>query len=76
MDRFQDLDKGQIAYRDIDGSLMILPVDNQDVRDAFIRRLMLEYVEDRNLDELLERFKQAGQDIGNENTKPVEELKN
>lgn len=76
MKRFSQLDEGQLAYRDSDGNLMVLPMNDQDVRDAFIRRLMKEYVEDRELDELVERFAQSGKDIVEGNTKSVEEIQN
>lgn len=75
MKNFSDLEDGQLAYRDSEGNLMILPMDDQDVRDAFVRRLMNEYVEDREVDELLERFVQSAEDARKGNTKSVEEIK-
>jgi hypothetical protein len=59
----EELENGQLAYRDQEGSLLILPMDDEEVRDAFIRRLMSEYVEERDLNELLERFKQSAKDV-------------
>lgn len=75
MEKLSELDKGQIAYRDSDGHLMILPVDNENVRSAFITRLMNEYFDDRNLNQLLEDFKQAGKDVVEDNTKKIEQVK-
>lgn len=72
MTDFKQLDKGQLAYRDSDGNLMILPVDDDDIRQAFIGRLASEYIEDRELDKLLERFEQSAKDAVNDNTKSVE----
>jgi len=58
----EELENGQLAYRDTEGDLMILPMDEDDVRNAFIRRLTLEHFGDRDIDELLEKFKQAAKD--------------
>lgn len=74
MKELSELNNSQLAYRDSEGNLVILPMDDQDVRDAFIRRLMNEYVEDRDLDDLIERFAQSGRDIVNGDTKSIEEL--
>ena len=60
--KIDELEDGQIAYRDTEGDLMILPMDDDDVRNAFIRRLTLEHFGDRDIDELLEKFKQAAKD--------------
>jgi len=76
LNQIEELDKGQLAYRDTDGNLIILPMNDQGIREAFIARLTQEFVEDRSADELLERFKQACQDASNGNTKSIEELKN
>jgi len=74
MKRLDELDKGQIAYRDNEGQLMILPANDQDVRDAFIKRLMVEHIQDKDLDQLLKDFKQAYEDVRNGDTKSIEEL--
>jgi len=72
--QIEELDKGQLAYRDLDGNPMILPMKNQGVREAFIAHLTQEFVENRSADELLERFKQACKDVRNGDTKSIDEL--
>lgn len=74
MEKFSELENGQLAYRDMDGNLMILPMDNRDVRSAFIRRLITDYVENRKLDELLTRFAESAEDVEKGRTKNIEDL--
>ena len=63
IEQTRNLEKGQLAYRNQSGSLMILPVNDEDVRDAFITYLMHDYVEERSIEELENRLKQAGKEI-------------
>lgn len=68
-----ELDKGQLKYKDLDGHTMILPMQDKEIREAFIRRLMDEF-SDRDVEELLDRFKQASEDASKDRTKSLDEL--
>ena len=75
MKKIDELDEGQMAYRDTDGHLIILPLDDMEIREAFVTRLYQEFVDNRDVDKLLERFRQSALDAAQGNTKHPSDLK-
>lgn len=73
--KLEQLDKGQIAYRDMDGNLTVLPMQDETVRERFITWLIHDHVEERSIEELKQDLRQAGEDIAEEYTKTIGELK-
>jgi len=75
LDYVDRLSKGQLAYRDMDGDMIILDMQDEGIREAFINRLTQEHIEDRDAEQLIERFKQSYQQARDGETKKIEEIK-
>lgn len=75
LNHVDQLNKGQLAYRDLDGDMIILDMQDQGIREAFITRLTQEHLEDRDAEQLIEKFKQAYQQARDGETKKIGELK-
>lgn len=75
VDSVEDLEKGQLAYRDMDGNLIILPMQDQSIREAFIARITQEFIEDREPEELLDQFKQSLEDAVEGRTSDIDQLR-
>jgi hypothetical protein len=59
----------------MDGNMIILDMQDQGIREAFITRLTQEHIEDRDAEQLIERFKQSYQQARDGKTKKLEETK-